>query len=166
MDFSIEISKETQKDITRLARRAAAIELEIAALIHRAASGIWHQENPTDGTENAAERAFAYLIAWCEQHKQKFVGSSCIAGDRIVGKWLPTDDYIYIYRDVADHLLRDGGYQIGPTLRAWRDDGRIESGNDQLRYTKQIRVIRGGDAVRVYALRIPEKKLASPENNH
>lgn len=166
MSFEIEITRNIEKDIKRLAKRAAMIEAEISALIRRAATGVYQpQEEPGEATETSV-KAFHYLMNWCSEHRERFIGQGATAEGRIAGRWHETDDHIYIYSEIANQLLRDGGYHIKPILRDWRDTGRMRTGKDQLRYTVQMRIIPGQVHVRVYALRIPEKKLASPENNH
>lgn len=166
MNFEIEITRDMQKDIKRLARRAAMIEAEIAAMIRRVSASLVHQEKEPEALTETAEDAFNLLLTWCEDHPERIIGRGVVVGDHVAGRWLPTDDHIYLFRDVADRLLRDGGYRVESVLQAWRTAGWIKTAKDQLRYTKQMRVIPGQKTARVYALRIPEKKLASPENNH
>lgn len=121
---------------------------------------------PAGITMDKAQRAFELLFEWCENNRDRFSHQfERTAGD-VVGRWIEGEGVVYVLPYFADQVLKRQGFQIAETLRYWRDAGWIETAKDQLRNTKQIRVIRGGDAVRVYALRIPEKKLASSENNH
>lgn len=154
MDFTIQISKDLEKEATRLARRAAAIEADIAALIRRGIAASW--QLPSESS-NGAPSAYDYILNWCKGNRARFIGQHVSIGDHIVGRWRDDDQCIYLFTKTLDDLLRSGGYSVSGTLKQWRDTGLIETGHDQLRYTKQVRVLPGQfqSAARVYALRIP-----------
>lgn len=162
MDFAIQIDHKLEKNISRLARRAASIEAEIAELIRRgiaAAWGVQAETIPDVDMELTGSNAFQYAMNWCRDNRMRFIGQAVSVGSHIVGRWNDHDSCVYVYPAIMNELLRLAGYRVLPTLSHWRDAGLIETGHDQLRYTKQIRVIPCKGSERVYALKIP------PQNN-
>lgn len=167
MDFAIQIDHKLEKDIRRLARRAASVETEIAELIRRGIAAAWGVQAeiiPDVNKELNGSNAFEYAMRWCRSNRMRFIGQTVLVGSNIVGRWNDRDTCVYVYRAIMDELLMTAGYRVLPTLSHWRDAGLIETGHDQLRYTKQVRVIPGKGAERVYALKIPpQKNLNSDE---
>lgn len=134
--------------------------LELPYRFYQPLDGLWADIAAQSNDPLSAEQAFKDVMSWCDQNKGRFIGwenDKAPAGGW-AGKWHPGSDEIFIYPPIVEDLLRHKGFPAAtPILKQWRDSGCMRCGKDQLRYTVQIHIVRGGSTERVYALKRPSE---------
>lgn len=153
MHYTTHLDASEQKQIKRLARRAAAIEIKINDIISQVITRNSLKIPAQDEIPPASE-IFTSVLEWCKTHQTQFMGKETEAGDHIIGRWRDGDTEIAIFPAILENLIKDLGARPQTVIKEWSAMGLLSHGGSETRCKKTVRL--SSDSVaRVYALKIP-----------
>lgn len=162
MDEIINLEEFTKKEVKKLARRIGVIEMRLSRLIERRVLAALVNQSARSGglavATASAREAFDHAVEWCESNQERFIGRESSTGAHIVGRWQYQSNQIAIYPKTVRDILKSLQVDAETVLGEWREAGLIETGGDEKRYTKQMRVVPGKGPERVCVLIVQTEK--------